>query len=99
MVELDFWTFTLLALAAYRLTRLVVQDEILSPLRDRVWDRFPPESTRTGYLLTCPWCTGFWVSLLLFAAYTAASAVVIWFCIVLGLAAVTGWLSALEHRL
>lgn len=34
--------FALLALACYRVTRLVVTDELTQPLRDRVLRRWPP---------------------------------------------------------
>lgn len=56
------------ALAVYRLTKLVLDDEILADVRDRITERFPPESTKTGYLLTCPWC----VSIYLGGAVVAA---------------------------
>lgn len=44
------------AVAAYRLTRLVVADSITEPLRDRV-ARF----IRIHELVTCYWCSGMWV--------------------------------------
>ena len=60
------------ALATYRLTRLVVEDEITRPLREKVWDTHPPESTKLGYILTCSHCTSIYagaaVSALAFAA-------------------------------
>jgi hypothetical protein len=55
-------TFVIDALAAYRLTRLVVEDEITSDLRDLVWRKFDPGTTKVGYLLTCPHCTSVWVA-------------------------------------
>lgn len=50
------------ALATYRLSRLAVEDEIAAPLRDRIWKKFPPETTKTGYLLTCYWCTSIYAA-------------------------------------
>lgn len=44
------------ASATYRLTRLITEDEITRPLRERLWDRYPPESTAIGYLISCPHC-------------------------------------------
>lgn len=44
------------ALATYRLTRLITTDTITEDLREKVWDRYPPESTKLGYLLTCDHC-------------------------------------------
>ena len=49
------------ALATYRLTRLVVEDEITAHLREMLWDRYDPGETKIGYLVTCPWCMSFWV--------------------------------------
>lgn len=45
------------ALATYRLTRLITTDEIFSPVRDKIWAKHPPESSRLGYLITCNWCS------------------------------------------
>lgn len=49
------------ALATHRLTKLVLDDQLTAPVRDWVFKRFPPESTRLGYLLTCPWCASIWL--------------------------------------
>jgi hypothetical protein len=44
------------ALAVFRLTKLVNDDEIFADVRDKLLDRFHPEDTKIGYLITCPWC-------------------------------------------
>jgi hypothetical protein len=59
-------------LAAHRLTRLIVDDEITAGIRGRWLDRHDPATSRLGYLATCPWCAGFWVSVAVVAARTAA---------------------------
>lgn len=48
--------------AVYRLTKLVIDDEILSDIREKVWEKFPPETTKIGYLTTCPWCVSIWMA-------------------------------------
>lgn len=48
------------ALAVHRITKLVIDDEITEPIRQMVWKRFPPETTKIGYLTTCPWCVSIW---------------------------------------
>lgn len=48
------------ALATKRLTTLVVEDEIARDIRDRVWDSYPPETTKLGYLISCRKCTSIW---------------------------------------
>ena len=54
-------TLVVAMLAAYRLTLLVVADEVTRPWRERLVDRLG-EDTRPAYLLTCPWCSGMYVA-------------------------------------
>lgn len=61
-------TLVLETLATYRITRLIVEDEITADLRELVWKRFSPEKTKVGYALTCPHCCSVWV-----AAFVAAA--------------------------
>jgi len=86
-----------LALATYRLTRLVTRDSITAPLRERVWRRFPPETTRVGYVLTCEWCASVWTASLLVVSSTmlTASRPVL---LVLAVSGATGLLTAYEDR-
>ena len=58
----DIFLFLLICLATARLTRLVTVDEIFEPVRSRIWKKYPPESTKIGYLMTCDWCTSMWAS-------------------------------------
>lgn len=62
----------ILALAVYRLTRLVTTDVILDGVREKVWRRHPPERGGVGYLITCDWCTSLWLSSLVVVMYTIA---------------------------
>lgn len=65
----------LLALACYRVTRLVTTDKITEPIFNRM--RFGLErrwyekheggsdtyfNSKLAFMLSCPWCLGFWVS-------------------------------------
>lgn len=59
-------------LAAHRITKLVIEDEITADLRSDFLDRHDPATSKLGYLVTCPWCTGFWVSAGVVAARRAA---------------------------
>lgn len=43
-------------LAAKRITRLIVDDAILDPIRERVWKRFPAHEHGPGFILTCHSC-------------------------------------------
>ena len=66
------------ALAAYRLTRLVIEDTITDDIRERIRDAArreldtPGAAAKIGKLLDCPWCAGFWVSLGVVVARTLA---------------------------
>lgn len=54
------------ALAAYRLTKLVLEDEITRDFREKIQnflDKRPGKvSEKALYLLSCPWCVGFWAA-------------------------------------
>jgi len=56
--------FVVVALAAMRLTRLAIMDSISEPIRIRI-------IAKTGLggkihkLLSCSWCAGFWICLIL----------------------------------
>lgn len=52
--------------AVYRLTKLTIDDEILADVREKIWEKFPPETTKIGYLTTCPWCVSIWMGGVIF---------------------------------
>jgi hypothetical protein len=68
-----------LSLGAFRVYRLLGQDEILSPLRDRITgakvlrEQWEFERPKIATFLTCPWCCGFWVSLLVYGTWLSDS--------------------------
>jgi hypothetical protein len=74
----DWYTLALLAFAAFRTFRLIAEDDILDRprawlLRYRGWDGTgpPPKGYRVkwGEWITCPWCAGFWISILWWGAW------------------------------
>lgn len=60
----NWWQFLLLALAAYRVWRLIAFDEVTAHARSRLAGH-PTLETFTR----CPWCFGFWITLALWAAW------------------------------
>jgi len=59
--------------ATYRLTRLVIADEITSDLRNRALleiDRLPEKynylAEKLEYMLDCPWCVSVWAGAVIF---------------------------------
>jgi len=78
--------FALLAVAAWRTFQLLAEDDILDRPRRWVlrlgdWqppapgqrEQPPPDDYRTywGAFLTCPYCAGFWISLIWYLAWLA----------------------------
>lgn len=74
------WAFLLLALAAFRVYRLIAEDTILDWPRRRLlrlgneWmqegDHVPDEfREKWSLFITCPWCLGFWLSVAAWLAW------------------------------
>jgi hypothetical protein len=94
-------TLTVGALAVHRLTRLVTDDELTRPLRQRLtrWaagDASRPARPSVGYLLTCPWCMSVYVAAGWAALAASASAVAVPAGAALAWSSVTGLLASLE---
>ena len=63
------WTFALLALAGFRIWRLLAEDTIL----DRPRAAFKQRVGETGETwLLCPWCCGAWLSVALWLAWVVS---------------------------
>lgn len=50
------------ALATHRLVKLVTDDVITAPLREKIFEKYPPQEDSWSYALTCPWCAGIWIA-------------------------------------
>lgn len=76
-LNLNLVTFIILAAAAYRITRLVVIDDITAPLRNAWTGLLATTPNRFALwisdLFTCTWCAGVWVSVLTYATYLGDS--------------------------
>lgn len=61
----------IIALASYRLTRLLVYDKVLNFLRDFITKKEHKSGllNSTKYFLTCPWCAGVWMTLMIFVLF------------------------------
>lgn len=89
--------FVILGLATYRITRLATRDTIFESARNRYWKRFPPETSKLGYLLTCEWCTSVWVASVLFIS-AMISTVTVLVVAPFALSAIAGLLTAYEDK-
>jgi hypothetical protein len=81
-------------LAVYRLTRLVVDDKIAEPIRDRIVEAAP--EGWLANLVTCPWCVSVWAGFAWAGLTAAAPAVAAPVGAALAWSAVAGLLSSLE---
>lgn len=76
--------------AVYRLTKLVMEDRITEELREIVFNRFPPRSTKIGYLLTCSWCVSIWAAGVVFTLRKLSPTTADYVNSILAASAVTG---------
>jgi hypothetical protein len=93
VTEVTFFTYIILVLASYRLTRLLVIDVIFEPLREKVWKKFPP-STKLGYVFTCMWCMSIWAALFLILLFLALPLLAYVVSLILSISAIVGVIAA-----
>lgn len=82
-----------IALAVFRVSRLVVEDSITEPLRDWTLARVPD---RIGELIECIWCVSFWIALAATVAYALSPSVMFWVCFPFALSAISGILASIR---
>ncbi len=104
--------FVLLALATFRVTRLVTDDRVLAvPVLavqvwcEARWTRTHPDApagdpdrwqSPLAYVLACPWCLGLWVAAALTAATAATVGIADPWLVAPAASAVTGLLASVE---
>ena len=93
-MTIDLFTYVILALAVHRITRLVTTDVIFNALREKIWNKFPPNKVNIGYLITCDWCTSLWVAGIVIPLYLLAPAIVFVVSLVLATSSIVGFLAA-----
>jgi hypothetical protein len=94
---LELVELIVLALAVYRICRLIIEDAVTERLREAVWSRFDA-SRGIGYLITCYWCTGFWVASLLVLLFIIVPVPTMAASLILALSALAGIIAArLDH--
>lgn len=69
----NWWQTLLLALAAFRLWRLIAFDVVTERLRRRMItrQRLFADPGNAAEFVQCPWCLGFWIALAWWAAWLA----------------------------
>jgi len=53
--------FLILTLAVFRIARLLIEDTILEPVRERTVYKLDPKNL-VRELFECAWCVGFWLA-------------------------------------
>jgi hypothetical protein len=96
-MTIDLVTLVILGLAAFRATHLITTDAIADGFRNKIWSKWPP-STKIGYLITCNWCTGFWVSVFLVAFWLVLPQITLVVSLILAISALIGIISAWIER-
>lgn len=87
----------ILALAVYRLCRIVVEDTVFAGVREAIWRRFPPTHW-FGYLFTCYWCTSVWFASLLVLFYMIIPMPTMVVSLALSVSAIAGFIAAWVDR-
>lgn len=66
----EWWAALVMALAVFRVYRLIAEDDIFDRPRDWALDKLKEERLeKLDALITCPWCLGWWLSLFTWLAW------------------------------
>jgi hypothetical protein len=98
MIDMTLLQFLLLGLGTYRVTRLITRDTITASIRNAFWSKFPPESSRLGYLSTCEWCFSVWVGSGFVISAIIIPSVTYIVATVFAVSAIAGLLTAYEDK-
>lgn len=86
-----------LALAVFRVYRLIAEDDILDGPRDRLLDKLEDERLeKLDKLITCPWCLGFWLSVLAWVAWLITPSWTVGLALPWALSALVAFLAKLD---
>lgn len=86
--------YLILALMVFRVTRFFLVDQLFHPVRDAIWDRFPPESSMVGYFFTCSWCMSGWISFITVLVYILFPSITLFLGCIFSLSAIAGLIAA-----
>lgn len=91
---ITFLAFTVLSLAVFRVTRLIIEDTILEPLREKTVFKLHPTDSKIRELFACPWCVGFWLSVLAVLMFWAWPVVTLWLAFPFAISTVVGLIAS-----
>ena len=93
MTTLTLATLAILGAGTYRISKLFIEDVIFEKIREKIFTKFPPETTLLGYFFTCYWCMSIWIGTIVTLGYILSSTVMIIICLPFALSAIAGLLS------
>ena len=94
----DWWASLILALAVFRVYRLIAEDDIFDRPRDWAFDKLAEERLeKLDKLITCPWCLGFWLSVIAWVAWMLSPAWTVGLAFPWALSAAVGLIAKLDH--
>lgn len=85
----ELLVFVIAILAAYRITRVVIEDEVFDTPRNWLYEKVKKSPTLT-YMLGCYWCLGFYVSILVVVLIWLFPTVMPWILAPFALSAAVG---------
>lgn len=88
---MTFIDLIILSLATIRLTLLVTTDTITAKYREKFWEKYPPETSMYGYLISCNWCSSMYCATLVMSSYTLFERAALFICAILALSTVAGF--------
>ena len=88
---MTFIDFIILCLATIRVTLLVTTDTITAKYREKIWEKYPPETSMYGYLITCNWCSSMYCATAIMSWYTLFGRAAMFVCAILALSTVAGF--------
>lgn len=91
---ITFLAIVILSLAVFRVTRLLIEDTILEPLREKTIFKMHPTDSKIRELFTCPWCVGFWLSMMAVGMFYLWPAVILWLALPFAISAVVGLIAS-----
>lgn len=86
----NVWSFVLLALATFRIWRLIGEDTILDRPRAALTRRMP----KGEEFIRCPWCAGFWISVVIWLLWVWQPHWTLVGCTPLAISAIVGLIAA-----
>jgi hypothetical protein len=93
MTALTITALIILGAGTYRISKIFIEDVIFEKIREKIFTKFPPETSRIGYLFTCYWCMSIWIGTLITLGYILSSTIMILVCLPFALSAIAGLLS------